>query len=77
MGSIIKVVAVILALVYIGVAVWITCRIQSIAGSLGAAVGFLCGGLILFPFVHELSSLLCWAAVICLVITIVGLILEF
>lgn len=70
-GSI-GVVAVVLILAYIGGAIWVIWKRQTIGGSIAASAGFLCGGLIIIPVAEAVATFVCWAIVIAIVLAIIG-----
>ena len=72
MEGFIGVVAVLLIIAYIGVAIWVICKRQSIGESIAASVGFLCGGLIIIPVAEAVATFVCWAIVIAIVLAIIG-----
>ena len=72
MEGFIGVVAVVLILAYIGAAIWVICKRQTIGGSIAASAGFLCGGLIVIPVAEAVATFVCWAVAIAIVIAIIG-----
>ena len=64
--------AFILILAYIGVAIWVICKRQTVGGSVGAAAGFLGGGLFIIPIAEAVATFICWAIVICIVLAVIG-----
>ena len=75
MDGVILFVTVILILAYIGFAIWMIFKRQTIAGSIGTAAAFLGGGLIIIPVAEAIATFLCWVTVIGIVLTIIGAIL--
>lgn len=72
MDGFISVVAVVLILAYIGFAIWTICKRCSVAGSVGASVGFLCGGAVIIPIAQTIATVICWIAVVALVLAVLG-----
>lgn len=72
MEGIIGVTAVVLIVIYIGLAIWVICKRRTVAGSIGASAGFLCGGLVMVPAASSIAAFICWTAVIAIVLTIIG-----
>lgn len=72
MEGIIRIVAVTLILAYIGVAIWVICKRRTIAGSVGASTGFVCGGLVIIPVAEAIATFVCWAVVIIIALAIIG-----
>lgn len=72
MDGIIGVATVILTLVYIGFAIWVICERESIGGSIGASLGFVCGGVVIIPIAEAIATFVCWAVVIGLALFIIG-----
>lgn len=67
--------AVILILAYIGVAIWVICKRQTVAGSVGAAAAFMGGGFIIIPIVEAVATFICWTIVVCIGLSVIGAIL--
>lgn len=65
-------VGVILILAYIGIAIWVICKRKTIEGSIGTAVAFLGGGLVIIPIAEAVATLVCWAVVICIALAVIG-----
>lgn len=65
-------VAVVLILIYIGVAIWVIYKRRTVAGSIGASVGFIGGGLVIIPVAEAVATFVCWAVVIMLVLAVIG-----
>lgn len=63
---------VVLVLAYIGAAVWVICKCQTIGGSICTAVAFLGGGLVIIPIAEAVATFVCWAVVICVVLAVIG-----
>ena len=57
MEGIIGVTAVVLIVIYIGLAIWVICKRRTVAGSIGASAGFLCGGLVMIPAASSIADL--------------------
>lgn len=72
MEGIIGVATVLFILAYIGVAVWVICKRETIGGAVGASAGFLCGGLVIIPIAEAIATFVCWAVIICIVLCIIG-----
>lgn len=72
MEGIIGVATVILILAYIGVAIWVICKRESIAGSIGTSLGFVCGGVVIIPIAEAIATFICWAVVIGIALFIIG-----
>ena len=72
MEGFIGVVAVLLIIAYIGVAIWVICKRQSIGESIVASAGFLCGVLIIIPVAEAVATFVCWAIAIAIVLAIIG-----
>lgn len=72
MDGFIFIAAVILILVYIGVAIWVICKRQTVTGSIGAAAAFLGGGFIIIPVAEAVATFVCWAIVICIALAVIG-----
>lgn len=72
MEGIIGIVTVILILAYIGLAIWVICERESIGGSIGASLGFVCGGVVIIPIAEAIATFVCWAVVIGLALFIIG-----
>lgn len=65
-------VGVVLVLAYIGGAIWAICKRQTIGGSIGTAVAFLGGGLVVIPIAEAVATFVCWAIVICIALAVIG-----
>ncbi len=72
MEGIIGIVTVILILAYIGLAIWVICERESIGSSIGASLGFVCGGVVIIPIAEAIATFVCWAVVIGLALFIIG-----
>lgn len=72
MDGIIGVATVILILTYIVSAIWVICERESIGGSIGASLGFVCGGVVIIPIAEAIATFVCWAVVIGLALFIIG-----
>lgn len=72
MEGIIGIVTVMLILAYIGLAIWVICERESIGGSIGASLGFVCGGVVIIPIAEAIATFVCWAVVIGLALFIIG-----
>ena len=72
MDKFISIVTVLLILAYIGFASWVIIKRKTIGGSIGASVGFLCGGFALIPIAGSIASFICWAVVVVLALIIIG-----
>ena len=75
MEGVIGVVAVLLIIAYIGVAIWVICKRQTIGESVATSAGFLCGGLIIIPVAEAVATFVVWAVVIAVVLVIIGAVL--
>lgn len=67
--------AIILILAYVSCAIWFICKRQTIGSSIGASVGFLCGGFVIIPIAEVISAFVCWSIVIVIFIAIIGAVL--
>lgn len=74
MEGFISVVAIVLILAYIGLAIWTICKRRSVAGSVGASVCFLCGGVVIIPIAQTIATVACWIVVTTLVFAALRLI---
>ena len=72
MEGFIGVVAVLLIIAYIGVAIWVICKKQTVGGSVAVSAGFLCGGLIIIPVAEAVATFVCWVIVIAIILAIIG-----
>lgn len=72
MEGIIGVVTVVLIMAYIAVAIYVICKCRTIGGSVGASVGFACGGLVIIPIAEAIATFVCWVVVIGIVLCIIG-----
>lgn len=72
MEAFIAVMAIFFVLAYIGFAIWFISKRESIGGSIGASVGFLCGGFIIIPLAKVIATFVCWVIVIAVILAIIG-----
>ena len=72
MEGVISVCTGILILLYVGVAIFVIWKRRTLAGTLVASGGFLCGGLVVIPVAQALAAFLCWAVLICLALWVLG-----
>lgn len=72
MEGVIGLVTVVLILAYIVLAIWVICKRRTIGGSVGASVGFACGGLVIIPIAEAIATFVCWVVVIGIVLCIIG-----
>lgn len=72
MDGFILFVTAILILAYIAFAIWMICKRQTIAGSIGTAAAFLGGGLVIIPVAEAVATFLCWVIVIGIILAIIG-----
>ena len=70
MEQIIEIVVILLIVAYVGIAIWCICKRQTVGGSLGASAGFLCGGAVIIPVAEAVAILVCWGAVIVVIVGI-------
>ena len=64
MDRFIEITTVVLILAYIVAAIWVITQRKTIAGSLGASAGFLCGGFAVAFAAETIATILCWIIVI-------------
>ena len=69
-------VGVVLILSYIGAAIWVICKRQTIGGIIGTAVAFLGGGLVIIPIAETVATFVCWAVVVCIVLAVIGAVFD-
>lgn len=72
MEKMIGMVALGLILIYIGVAIWVIFRQHTLARSVGASAGFLCGSFLIIPVAELVATFVCWAIVIAIFLAIIG-----
>lgn len=75
MDGFIMVVSIVLILAYVGFAIWFICKRQTLEGSVGASVGFICGGFVVIPVAMAIATFACWAIVIILILAVIGALL--
>lgn len=72
MDGFISILTVVLVIAYVGTAVWVIWNRRSISGSVGSAVGFIAGGIVIIPIAEIIAYYACWAIVIVLALFIIG-----
>ena len=72
MEDLIRIAAAVLILAYIGGAVWVICRRRTLAGSIGASTGFLCGGIVIIPVAEAIAAFICWTVVLVIGLAVLG-----
>lgn len=77
MEGAITVTMVLIILAYIGTAIWFICKRRTIAGSIGASIGFLGGGGVIIPVAEAVATFVCWAVVIGIGLCILGAVFEY
>lgn len=76
MDGFIEVATIVLILGYITVAIWSICTRKTVAGSVGASAGFLCGGFVVIPIAEFIATIVYWILAIGLVLLILGCIAD-
>lgn len=72
MEGYIEVVAVLLIITYIGVAIWVIYKRQTIGESIAVSAGFLCGGFVIVPVAEAIATFVVWAVAIAIAVAIIG-----
>lgn len=76
MDGLIGIAAIVLILAYIATAVWTICKRQTVAGTLGTSACFLGGAFVVEPIAKVVAAVVCWGAVIGLVLVIIACMSE-
>lgn len=72
MDGVINVAAILLIVAYVGLAIWVITKRQTVGGSIGASVGFMLGGLVIVPVAGMIASLVVWAIIILFALALIG-----
>ena len=76
MNGLISVAAIALLVAYTVLALWVIRNRYTVAGSIGASIGFASGGLVVVEIAHAIASFLCWGAIITLILVVFGAIFN-
>lgn len=76
MNGVISVATIALLVAYVVLAWWVIHNRYTVAGSIGASIGFALGGLIVVEIAHAIASFFCWGAIITLILVVFGAIFN-
>ncbi len=72
MDGVISVAAVLVIVAYVGLAIWVISKRQTVGSGVGASIGFALGSFVIMPVASMIASIIVWAFVIMFVLILIG-----